>query len=540
MAEEETELHGLEAPKDDSANYAMIVDTDQHIDVVPVSGETFRDENDEDDEFVDETAEFINPDEVEEVLVDDDNVPMDDADDDDDEVDGEDQQQPQLPLVTDMSRIKLESHTGAVYAVASFYHPISKQLTIVSGGGDDRAYLHQIAPTNSNDDGMNPISSTSKLLQYAHTDSVSSVAINLEFIPESSTDIAKNPRLIAVGGYDGVIVLYDADTGEFLKQLEGPTDVEWLCFHPKGGTVLLAGSAADNTVWMYHMLSSMNYKCLQVFVGHESSVSCGSFSPDGKWALTCSADSTLRLWAPRTGICKHVFRFAPISSQQPSAGLTTMDVNGGIDGNLVIVGAEDGMAHVCHIGTKKIVASLRHYELPSSLDDYNEDGATADLPLSVEAVAFAPSTVNPNWCATGGVDGVVKIWDLSVGSGQCRQTCRPPSLPREQQPMSEQQNSNEISNNSTLVIGGITRLRWHPTLPLIITASTSGSINLWDARNGALLSNLTGSTEVVNDVNVYFTEEDGGKTALVVSGSDDNCVRVHDLDIMAAMQQYAS
>jgi len=38
------------------------------------------------------------------------------------------------------------------------------------------------------------------------------------------------------GAYDGAIVVYDADTGRKVQQFEGRTDVEWLCFIPKGGT----------------------------------------------------------------------------------------------------------------------------------------------------------------------------------------------------------------------------------------------------------------------------------------------------------------
>ena len=63
-------------------------------------------------------------------------------------------------------------------------------------------------------------------------------------------------NLVAVGSYDGSIVLYNADDdnadddttnsntqqlqgiGKLVQVLEGPSDVEFLTFHPKGGTVL--------------------------------------------------------------------------------------------------------------------------------------------------------------------------------------------------------------------------------------------------------------------------------------------------------------
>ena len=258
---------------------------------------------------------------------------------------------------------------------------------------------------------------------------------------------------------------------------------------------------------MYHIPTS---KCLQVFVGHESGVTSGSFSPDGRWALSASSDGTMRVWAPRTGVSKHVFRLG-------DAGLTCLSVNGGTDSQLVVVGAEDGVAHVCHIGTKKVVASLRHFEAP--LSSANNEDEEMELPMSVEAVGFASATVNPNWVATGGVDGVIKIWDLA-NDGQCRQVCHVA----------------ESESNA----GGITRLRWHPTLPLVFTSSSDGAVRVWDARNGVLVKTLTGHSDMINDLDVtFFDPENEGGMAVIVSGSDDKTVRIYELDIKDALLKSA-
>jgi len=90
---------------------------------------------------------------------------------------------------------------------------------------------------------------------------------------------------------------------------------------------------------------------------------------------------------------------------------------GGINGQSVMVGAADGFALVCHVGTKKILASLRRYEFPanhvmSNNADDEEDGA--ELSSSVEAVDFASIAVNPSWCATGGAHGALKVRDFTT------------------------------------------------------------------------------------------------------------------------------
>jgi len=260
----------------------------------------------------------------------------------------------------------------------------------------------------------------------------------------------------------------------------------------------------------FHSFTYFAVYRLQVFVGHESAVTAGSFSPDGKLAVSASADGTLRLWAPKTGMSKAVLRLGE------GASLTCMGINGGSDGQSVIVGGEDGQAHVCHIGTKKVVASLRHYEAPPNTREDDQ----LELPMSVEAVGFAAHSVNPNWCATGGVDGVLKIWDLS--NGQCRQVCRPAA-------------SEDGQDNSN---GGITRLQWHPSLPLVFTSACNGTIQLWDARSGRLLHTLTGNVDQINAMDIQFADD--GRTAIIATASDDKTVRIFELDVATLMQTSAS
>jgi angio-associated migratory cell protein len=414
----------------------------------------------------------------------------------------------------DMSRFQMTSHTDAVYAVAAAFFHNNGQFAIISGGGDDRSYFHCIPMTSPT---TTTTTTTSQLLPHLHSDTVSSVAFNLRYVSTNNDGAKTTPPLAAVGSYDGTIVIYDCvETNDnrtaatstaltFTQRLtfEGPSDVEWLSFHPKGGTVLLAGSG-DGTVWMFHIPLQ---KCLQVFVGHEQAVTAGDFSPDGKWALTASADATLRIWAPKTGLNKHVFRF------QTQAGLTCLATNGGSDGMLVVVGGEDGLAHVCHIGTRKEIVTLSHFDPPSgptthsrTNDDVDDD---LEFPMSVEAVGFAPS--QSNWCATGGVDGKLKIWDLTR-DGQCRHVCTPPEM-------------------DPAAPDGITRLQWHPSLPMVFTASSSGVVRLWDARNGILLHTLTGGVEQINDMDIQFIPSSG--VAIIVTASDDKTLRVFELDVNA-------
>ena len=99
-----------------------------------------------------------------------------------------------------------------------------------------------------------------------------------------------------------------------------------------------------------------------------------------------------------------------------------------------------------------------------------------------------------------------------MNNGHCRQTCR-----------------YEESKG-----GGITRLQWHPTQPMVFTASSDGVVRIWDSRNGNLVSALTGHSDMINDLSVQFIND---SKALVVSGSDDNSVRVFDVDLATPFQK---
>eukprot|EP00571_Detonula_confervacea_P013391 CAMPEP_0172302202 /NCGR_PEP_ID=MMETSP1058-20130122/3944_1 /TAXON_ID=83371 /ORGANISM="Detonula confervacea, Strain CCMP 353" /LENGTH=490 /DNA_ID=CAMNT_0013012593 /DNA_START=158 /DNA_END=1630 /DNA_ORIENTATION=+ len=418
------------------------------------------------------------------------------------------------PPIIDQSKATFTSHTDAIYAIASHYDPSSHSLSIASGGGDDKAYLHQITTSN----GVQQTNTTA--LSHPHTDSISCVAFNTPFVTKDVSGKVQNNQL-AVGSYDGSIVLYNAEnnSGELLQVLEGPSDVEFLTFHPKGGTVLLAGSIADGTIWMYHTPSK---SCLQVFVGHEGGVTAGAFTPDGKWVVSVGQDGTCRVWAPKTGMSRHVFRLMDGGGHgggdgSVGAGLTCLAVGGGQDGQLAICGGEDGNAYVVHISGKKMLAKLSHFEeapKTTTTNNNNNDGMDDDNTeeaRSIEAVGFCPPTTTgtAHWCATGGVDGILKVWNMNVATGtstaQLRQRCV-----REDAPQA----------------AGITRLVWHATQPLVICSYTDGVVCVWDVRVGTMVGSLTGHEDMINGMSVSFVE--GSDVAVVVTGSDDKMVKMFE------------
>ena len=69
-----------------------------------------------------------------------------------------------------------------------------------------------------------------------------------------TVDFAKfsfDGKFFATGTLDGAIKIWEAETGEFKRLLEGPADeIRFIDWHSKGN-VIVAGSA-DNTAWMWN------------------------------------------------------------------------------------------------------------------------------------------------------------------------------------------------------------------------------------------------------------------------------------------------
>ncbi|KAK4702953.1 ribosome assembly protein SQT1, partial [Phenoliferia sp. Uapishka_3] len=412
--------------------------------------------------------------EVEELEIDNDGMDVE-SDDGGDEEDGEgrDGADDLLDNGYDDSKASFLGHDGgsaAIFAVA--LHPLNPLLA-VSGGEDDLAHLWRT------DTGAEICALS------GHTDSVTSVGFSFD------------GEMLATGGMDGRVRVWRRVKGsegflswEFLTNLEGPDEVNWLDWHPKGNLLLAGG--ADGTVWLWSLPTG---NTLHVLSGHIDSVTCGRFTPDGLFSLfiegyisnavlaksgkkivTCSADSVLILWDPRTGEAVH--KLLPADARfRLDGGINAVAIN--TAGTVAICGGAQGGLRAVNLVQGTVLAQMAGHE----------DGS------SIEAVAFSEVPVSGAASVTVlvsvGTDGRVCTWE-----------------------------ANNFKLRSTgLHEDAVTSIAFAPGTTHFVTASADKTLKVWDYRRGSCEQTLLGHRDVIHSCAI---SRDG---KLIVSGGDD-CAKV--------------
>ncbi len=131
-------------------------------------------------------------------------------------------------------------------------------------------------------------------------------------------------------------------------------------------------------------------------VGHEERINAAVFSPDGKWALTASADLSARLWDLTGEAARRSFAL-----RGHTAGVTALAISS--DGKLAFTAGEDG---------KVLRWTLTHDDPPQTQEALRGlDAGATDAALSGDG----------QWLVVGARDGSVRVWDASAPAPRSRE-----------------------------------------------------------------------------------------------------------------------
>jgi WD40 repeat protein len=228
---------------------------------------------------------------------------------------------PQQPIATYCTN-------NAIYAVAAS----SNSSQIASGDKNRRVQLRRKE-------------SVINSLQELHAD-LSSIDSHHGFV--YSVKFSPDGKILASGGADRRIRLWNADTGKIIYTLDGHQEaVRALEFMPNGKILISAG--ADRTIRFWDLDSKQLLKTIEA---HEQAIHAVAISRDGRSIVSGSTDRTVQV--RQLGTSTHQIL------QGHQDGVLTVAISP--DGKTIASGSMDGVVNVWDADTKQLINSFQAHQ----------------------------------------------------------------------------------------------------------------------------------------------------------------------------------
>lgn len=206
-----------------------------------------------------------------------------------------------------------------------------------------------------------------------------------------SLSLSPQQQLLAIGGFDNAIVLFDLARGNFSRRLECDCgDQRTVSFSPDGSRILCGGRDGEVNVW-----STQTGQMIASYKAHRGRIHTAGFSSNGSQITSVGDDRRLVQYdlESQTGL--------PASLNLPSK-LMAMSL---INDSVVAVAGADNSIQLYDFKTRRVVADLKSHE-----------GSVSVLcPFS-------------KLLASGSFDTTVRIWDLESIESKLRAKQQPVSF----------------------------------------------------------------------------------------------------------------
>jgi ribosome assembly protein SQT1 len=380
-----------------------------------------------DDDFDEDEAAMLDPDEAAEEIPEDMDAAMDSGEEGD-----EDELQEEIQLQND-SVAHFDLHKDSIFAIAQ--HPLYPNIVATGGSEGEEAggigYIFDSTPP------QRPLLPAS--YQSAPNESTERKSLEALFTLEGHTDsinaltftLPKGEFLVS-GGLDGKLRAYASNSLQakswlFVVEAQEVEEINWLspCPHPSYPNTVALG-ANDGSVWVYTIDASSKDNPLQnicSYFMHTGSCTAGAWTPDGKLLATVSEDGSLYVY--------DVFAEAEADGAGEGSAVvsfTAQDQRFAVDGGLysiavsptgafLVVGGAGGAIKVIGLprlgsGTAASSKAKGGKKAPGASASGQAGQILADLQTQsdgIETLAFAPPPLT--LMAAGSVDGSIALYD---------------------------------------------------------------------------------------------------------------------------------
>jgi len=326
-------------------------------------------------------------------------------------------------------------------------------------------------------------------------------------------------NLLATGGEDKTIRLWDSETGKLKQALTGhQASIRGLAFPIENSQTLFSGGE-DQSVKIWDIISG---KCNRSIQGYTNPVWSITFSPKGSLLVSGGEDRLVRLWDVSTEdkIYRDLTRHQHL--------VRTLAFN--TEGTLLASGSYDGTVVVFHTTTWKIVKTIKE---DKSLENENS-GRVISVAFSQDSKKLAVSYYYGKKVSLWDIEQWKLITTISDFTERVRDVAFCPN-----------KDILAISNDSTKepiiklwdikerqdirCLKGHTSPVWSLSFSrdgkILASGSADKTIRLWNWETGESIE-LKGHESRIRSIAV---SADG---KMIVSGSDDNTLKIWDITIL--------
>ncbi|MBN1411571.1 MAG: caspase family protein [Spirochaetales bacterium] len=262
------------------------------------------------------------------------------------------------------------------------------------------------------------------------------------------------------------------------------------------------------------ILSNGNTPYIYVQLGHSGGVYSVDISPDEKYIVSGSNDTTIKLWDIKSG--KEIRTFKHITGKQNEDNSPVMSVAFSRDGRFIVSGGTGGVLRLWDDDSGTLVRSFKGHTFDIRRAVFSSDGKyiiSASLDKTIRlwetgsgkqirvfeghtgGVMSVDISGDDSMIASGSMDKTIRLWD--VGSGKELKTF-------------------------TGHMDQVTSVDLSPDGKTLVSGSRDKMVKAWDVGTGKLIKTYRGHLNWVNTVKL------SKDSALILSGSNDNTLKTWD------------